>query len=80
MKIAVDAKVLSGKKLTGIGYYTYNILTYLAKIDSENEYILLSKKPIIHKIDALNFKEKILKFIRLFWSYFRLPFEFFRNK
>ena len=80
MRIAVDAKVLSGERLTGIGYYTYSILKHLAQIDSKNEYVLLSKGPIVHKINAPNFKEKILKFLPFFWSYFRLPFEFIRNK
>jgi glycosyltransferase involved in cell wall biosynthesis len=79
MKIAVHAKVLSERQFTGIGIYTYNLLNSLSKIDKENQYVLYSNQPIVNKISAHNFKEKILKFPKL-WSYFRLPFEFINNK
>jgi len=58
-----------------VGVYSYNILKNLAKIDHENEYVIFSNKPLIHKIEAPNFKEKILNFPTL-WSFLRLPFEF----
>jgi glycosyltransferase involved in cell wall biosynthesis len=79
MRIAVHAKVLSEDKLTGIGIYTYNLLKSLSKIDRKNEYVLYSNEPLIHRINADNFKEKILNFPKL-WSYLRLPFEFIDNK
>lgn len=75
MRIAVHAKVLSESEPTGIGVYVRNILRALARVDSENEYVLYSNEPIRQKIDAANFSEKILRFPR-FWSYLRLPFEF----
>lgn len=75
MRIAVYAKVLSEEQPTGIGVYTYNLLKALSRIDGKNEYTLYSNEPIIKKIEAGNFREKILKFPR-FWSYLRLPFEF----
>lgn len=75
MKIAVHAKVLSEAEPTGIGNYTRNILRALARIDGENEYFLYSNEPILQKIEAPNFHERILRFPR-FWSYLRLPFEF----
>ncbi len=79
MNIAVHAKVLSEEKLTGIGVYTYNLLNALASIDKENRYVLYSNEPIVHKIHASNFTEKILKF-PFVWSYVRFPFEFIGDK
>lgn len=74
MRIAVHAKVLSEEMPSGIGYYTYNLLKNLSDIDKKNEYILYSDTPILHKIRAENFKEKIIKFPK-FWTYLRLPIE-----
>jgi glycosyltransferase involved in cell wall biosynthesis len=79
MKIAVHAKVLSEKRLNGIGYYTYNLLKALSKIDRVNEYFLYSNTPLFHKIEAENFREKILSFPKL-WTYLRWPFEFIDGK
>ncbi|HLA48073.1 MAG: hypothetical protein A3D20_01535 [Nitrospinae bacterium RIFCSPHIGHO2_02_FULL_39_82] len=79
MKIAVHAKVLSEERLNGIGYYTYNLLKTLSKIDRVNEYFLYSNAPIFYKIEAENFKERILNFPK-FWTYLRWPFEFINGK
>lgn len=75
MRIAVHAKVLSEAEPTGIGIYVHNILSALARIDRDNEYVLYSNEPLRRPIDAPNFRAKILRFPR-FWSYLRLPFEF----
>jgi glycosyltransferase involved in cell wall biosynthesis len=42
MKIGIDITPLYDKKLTGIGYTIYNLIKYLAKIDTNNQYILFS--------------------------------------
>ena len=74
MNIAVHAKVLSEKQLTGIGFYAFNILKALAGADSLNKYTLFSNEPLAHSISAGNFSEKILNF-PAFWSYIKLPLE-----
>ncbi len=48
MRIAVHAKVLSEKDLHGIGYYVLHLLNELLKIDSRNEYCLISDAPLLH--------------------------------
>lgn len=48
MRIAVHAKVLSEKDLHGIGYYVLNLLNELLRIDSDNEYCLISDAPLLH--------------------------------
>lgn len=78
MRIAVHAKVLSEDKPNGIGVYAYNLLKAISGIDAENEYTLYSNKPIVQKISAANFKEKIFNF-PAGWSYIRFPFEFLKR-
>lgn len=41
MKIAIDIRD-AGKEKTGKGWYTYNIVGQLLKLDSQNQYILYS--------------------------------------
>src|SRR2546425_496312 len=50
MKIGVHAKVLSQEKLTGIGYYTFNLLKALLRVDKKNEYLFFSPQPLQHPI------------------------------
>ena len=40
MKIAVDVQPLLGDKLTGVGYYQFNLLKAAISADNENEYVL----------------------------------------
>jgi glycosyltransferase involved in cell wall biosynthesis len=79
MKIAVHAKVLSETQLAGIGVYTLNLLKALASIDQKNEYVLFTNQPLVHKIDAPNFREHLVRFPK-FWSYLSLPFELMKGK
>ncbi|MBI1911568.1 MAG: glycosyltransferase family 4 protein [Deltaproteobacteria bacterium] len=79
MKIAVHAKMLSEDTLNGMGYYTYNLLKAIASIDRSNSYDLYSSHPLIHKIDAENFHEKIIEFPK-FWTYLRLPVELRKDR
>jgi glycosyltransferase involved in cell wall biosynthesis len=56
MRIAIDARKIDSP-LTGIGRYTKNLLTHLAEIDKENEYIILQRKVAsIKTVDASNFR------------------------
>ena len=50
MKIAIDARKLHD---FGIGTYIRNLLRHLARIDRENEYVLLCHEPDIGVADAL---------------------------
>lgn len=58
MRIGIDARPLqTGHRTRGIGYYTYNLIKNIAKIDSENKYVLFTLKnanPI--RIDVENDK------------------------
>ena len=54
MRIAVHAKVLSEEHLHGIGYYVLNLLEELLKIDSYNEYVLISDSPLRHLPSGLH--------------------------
>lgn len=72
MRIGFHAKVLSQKKLTGIGYYTYNLLKQLLVLDKENEYLLFSSKPNLHSLTGA---KEICKSapLGLNFSYFGYP-------
>lgn len=48
MKIAVHAQVLTEQNLSGIGYYTLNLLKALFKIDHSNHYLLFASKELKH--------------------------------
>ncbi len=77
LKIAVHAKVLSEERLNGMGYYTCNLLRALASIDNRNHYDLHTSHPIVHRITAPNFIERVSPF-PAFWTTLRLPFELAR--
>ncbi len=78
MRIAVHAKVLSERHLNGMGYYAYNLLKSLARIDTQNHYDLYTSHPLVHRIEAQNFHERICPF-PVYWTTFRLPFDIIRN-
>ncbi len=47
MKIGIDASRANRKHKSGVEWYSYYIIRELAKIDSENEYILYTDVPLI---------------------------------
>lgn len=54
MKIAIDARVISDK-MHGIARYAYQLINALAKIDSENEYIILfNEEKILNAVTQNN--------------------------
>jgi len=59
MKILIDAR-LWGLENAGIGRYTINLIQELAKIDRENEYIILLRAKYYHQISL---KENFTKVI-----------------
>lgn len=79
MKSAVHAKVLSEPQWTGIGVYTYNVLKALSPIDRGNEYVLFTNTLLVHRFDAPNFREKVVRFPKA-WSYLSLLFELKRER
>ncbi|NCD00897.1 glycosyltransferase family 1 protein [bacterium] len=46
MIIGIDASRANRKQKTGTEWYSYYLIKYLAQIDSENQYILYSDKPL----------------------------------
>lgn len=61
MRIGIDASVLSKKNLTGIGFYVYNALAYMAKNNQHDRFILYSHEPIQHHVpNSGNIEEKIV--------------------
>jgi len=62
MRIAIDARKIE-LPLTGIGRYTKNLLTHLAEIDKENEYIILQRQyPSTKVVDASNFRTVVFDY------------------
>lgn len=70
MRIAIDIRSTLKKTRTGVGQYTYNLISNLAKIDTKNEYFLYSKIKLfsldkkVPDIKAKNFIHKIDRFDR----------------
>jgi len=80
MKIGIDASKANTKYKTGTEWYSYNLITNIAKFDNENEYILYIKDKPQEWIKNLpkNFKYKILSWLpKFFWSQIRLSIEMF---
>ncbi len=62
MRIGIDARILRMEQLTGIGFYVYHILRYIAENDTGNEYFLYSNSPLVHHIEnGKNFHERIVR-------------------
>ncbi|MBI3671392.1 glycosyltransferase family 1 protein, partial [Candidatus Azambacteria bacterium] len=60
MKIGIDARML-GEEQTGIGLYIKNLIEHIAKIDSENQYVLFLRKDQFEKfaLPGKNFKKSL---------------------
>jgi len=69
MKIGVDIRSLMAPNLSGVGFYTLNLLKSLLAMDQENEYILFyssSRKAEVPKLDYPNVTYKKFKFSNRF--------------
>lgn len=53
MKIGIDARMY-GVNFTGIGRYTAELISHLAEIDQENEYVLFMRKEAFDQFNCLN--------------------------
>ncbi|NTU69689.1 glycosyltransferase family 4 protein [bacterium] len=90
MKIIIDAENTKKQK-TGVGYYTYNLIKSLIKVDKENDYELVYwKLRNVQKFNPFgilpdNIKYKKIRFpysiyFRLFKMGIKIPFSFFSGK
>ncbi|MCS7231963.1 MAG: glycosyltransferase family 1 protein [Elusimicrobiota bacterium] len=70
MRIGIDIQSITGK-LSGIGFYTKNLLQHLKSIDSENEYI-----PIFDKF----FQGNLSTYKRVVWEQIILPSKLYTEK
>lgn len=66
MKIAIDIRAAGGEK-AGKGWYTFNIVQHLLKIDSRNSYILYSKEKIPGFDHFKNIQLKLFKTPGALW-------------
>lgn len=68
MLIGIDIRTAIGQKV-GIGIYNYNLVINLAKIDTNNRYILYSDKPLDFGIDNKNFQIKVFQYPKFLWHF-----------
>jgi len=61
MKIGVDIRCLTEAYYSGIGEYTYNLLTNLLKIDSKNQYFLFYNAAKATKVPEFKYPNVIYK-------------------
>ncbi len=61
MRIGIDARMYGVKAATGIGGYIQNLIEQLAKIDSDNEYILFMNDPAFSEFQPQNSRFKKIK-------------------
>src|SRR3989338_1573166 len=59
MKIAFDATSLK-RKITGIEYYSLNLIKNLLKLDTHNEYVVLFRSQIHPELEEFRSKAKFL--------------------
>ena len=45
MRVAVDVRAMGGER-SGVGFWVYNLVRSLARVDRENEYLLCSNRPV----------------------------------
>lgn len=81
MIIGIEAERANAEQKTGVEHYAKQLILHLAKIDSQNTYILYLRTPPQQWFLALpaNFKIKILPF-PIFWTQLRLSWELFWHK
>jgi glycosyltransferase involved in cell wall biosynthesis len=81
MLIGIDASRANRKFKGGTEWYAYYLILELAKIDSTNQYVLYSDKPLTDELAELaskngNFKAKVLNWpFTYFWTQARLSLE-----
>jgi len=82
MRIGIDARMY-GDAVTGIGIYTKNLIDYLLKIDTKNEYVIFLLPKNFDKFQTSNQKVKKIK-VNIHWysfaEQFKLPRILLREK
>lgn len=66
MRIAIDIRSTEGKR-AGKGWYTYNLINGLLKIDKKNQYIFYGQKGLKNKIWPNNVEIKLIKSSGILW-------------
>ena len=61
MKIGIDASRANRQYKSGTEWYSYHLIKELAKIDSKNQYILYTDKPLIDGLSNLTSSQEELK-------------------
>lgn len=75
MKIGINGIPLT-KRLTGVGFYTYNLILNLAKLFPETEYDLFLPRESLVPLSLPNLKPIICPFIKgIIWEQTRLSYE-----
>ncbi len=67
-KIAIDIRVAGGEK-TGKGWYTFNLVKNLLKLDEKNQYILYSKEKILGFDEFKNAELRLISGNNLTWHF-----------
>ncbi len=80
MQIAIEARVLSGKRL-GVARYLYNLLRFFPEISDSNQFYLYADyRPIDQSIQHPQIHYRTLKGPRRFlWRHFLLPLEQYKK-
>jgi len=81
MTIGIDTSRVVKPHLTGTEYYSLQLIKAMAKIDSDDQFILYAPKDPMPRLGELgpNFKTKIIPFPKL-WSQIRLSLEMMTKK
>lgn len=81
MLIGIDASKVAKTYQTGTETYSTEIIKALSEIDSRNQYLLYTPKPLEDKLPDLgkNFRTKVLPFGK-FWTQIRLSWEMLSHK
>ncbi|MBI4811890.1 glycosyltransferase family 4 protein [Candidatus Falkowbacteria bacterium] len=78
MLIGIDASRANREHKSGTEWYSYYLIKRLAKLDSQNQYVLYTDKPLKGGLLDLpdNFRETVLKWpFNFFWTQGRLSLE-----
>ena len=79
MIIGIDASKAGEDQKTGVENFVYQLILHLIKIDSNNQYLLFSNKPLPKELRSENFKEIYIPFPK-FWNKLRLPMTLLKYK
>ena len=80
MRIGMDIRELEKDKMTGIGRYLLNFLSYVSKYDKENEYILFGNQKTLCPISGINITLKIMsEFNRIYWDQILLAKQLYKE-